>query len=152
MNERHGCSVTGLKDSLLKRLLEYEWPGNVRELRNTIERAVILAGSGQLGVEHLPPHFGEPGFAPRRPAGLRRRGWREGLTASSDKVQRDLDEPNTVRVEVGTTVDEAERQLILKTLDSTHNNKTKAAEILGISTKTLQNKLKEYQNAAAATE
>jgi DNA-binding NtrC family response regulator len=51
-------------------------------------------------------------------------------------------------VQVGTTVDEAEKQLILRTLLSTHNNKTKAAEILGISSKTLQNKLKEY-NAAA---
>jgi DNA-binding NtrC family response regulator len=59
-----------------------------------------------------------------------------------------LDESNSVRVEVGTTVDEAERQLILKTLVATHNNKTKAAEILGISSKTLQNKLKEYSNAA----
>ncbi len=64
MNERHNCTVTGMKDSLLKRLEEYSWPGNVRELRNTIERATILAGSGLLGVEHLPPHFGEPGFAP----------------------------------------------------------------------------------------
>jgi DNA-binding NtrC family response regulator len=63
-----------------------------------------------------------------------------------------MDEPNTVRVQVGTTVDEAERQLILKTLTATHNNKTKAAEILGISSKTLQNKLKEYSNAAAVTE
>jgi DNA-binding NtrC family response regulator len=62
--------------------------------------------------------------------------------------QRRLDESNSVRVEVGTTVDEAERQLILKTLVATHNNKTKAAEILGISSKTLQNKLKEYSNAA----
>ena len=68
----------------------------------------------------------------------------------SSEVQRYLDEANSVRVEVGTTVDEAERQLILKTLKSTHNNKTKAAEILGISSKTLQNKLKEYANAAAA--
>ena len=50
---------------------------------------------------------------------------------------------------MGTTVDEAERQLILKTLQSTHNNKTRAAEILGITTKTLQNKLKEYSNAGS---
>jgi DNA-binding NtrC family response regulator len=70
----------------------------------------------------------------------------------SSEVQRYLDESNSVRVEVGTTVDEAERQLILKTLHSTHNNKTKAAEILGISSKTLQNKLKEYSTTAAATE
>jgi DNA-binding NtrC family response regulator len=58
----------------------------------------------------------------------------------------------TVSVEVGTTVDEVERQLILKTLQSTQNNKTKAAEILGISSKTLQNKLKEYLSAATPVE
>jgi DNA-binding NtrC family response regulator len=55
-----------------------------------------------------------------------------------------------VQVEVGTTVDEAERRLIMKTLESTNNNKTKAAEILGISLKTLHNKLKEYGSASAA--
>src|SRR5580700_10449030 len=57
MNERHHCTVAGLKDSLMTRMESYKWPGNVRELRNTIERAVILAGSGMLGEEHLPPHF-----------------------------------------------------------------------------------------------
>jgi DNA-binding NtrC family response regulator len=51
---------------------------------------------------------------------------------------------------VGTTVDEAERRLIMKTLESTNNNKTKAAEILGISLKTLHNKLKEYGSASSA--
>jgi DNA-binding NtrC family response regulator len=149
MNDRHHCTVAGLKDSLLRRMEEYKWPGNVRELRNTIERAVILAGSGMLGEEHLPPHFGEPGFAPPPSRGG---GVPESASAHSGEVQRYLDESNTVRVEVGTTVDEAERQLILKTLVATHNNKTKAAEILGISSKTLQNKLKEYSNAAAVTE
>jgi len=153
MNGRHHCTVAGLKDSLMRRLEEYKWPGNVRELRNTIERAVILAGTGMLGEEHLPPHFGEPGFAPPPNRSADGSGARmaaqPGLEADG---QRHLDESNSVRVEVGTTVDEAERQLILKTLVSTHNNKTKAAEILGISSKTLQNKLKEYSNTAAATE
>ncbi|MBB5344200.1 sigma-54-dependent transcriptional regulator [Tunturibacter empetritectus] len=149
MNERHHCTVAGLKDSLMTRLESYKWPGNVRELRNTIERAVILAGSGMLGIEHLPPHFGEPGFAPPP----NRVGGVESVVAAAHAAQfedgqRRLDESNSVRVEVGTTVDEAERQLILKTLVATHNNKTKAAEILGISSKTLQNKLKEYSNAA----
>ena len=51
---------------------------------------------------------------------------------------------NSVHLGVGTTVDEAERLLIIKTLEATHNNKTRAAEILGISLKTLHNKLKEY--------
>jgi transcriptional regulator with PAS, ATPase and Fis domain len=149
MNERHHCTVAGLKDSLMTRMEEYKWPGNVRELRNTIERAVILAGSGMLGVEHLPPHFGEPGFAP--PPTRVSRAVGEGFSdagGASNEVQRYLEDRNSVRVEVGTTVDEAERQLILKTLLSTHNNKTKAAEILGISSKTLQNKLKEYQSAS----
>ena len=148
MNERHHCTVSGIKDNLLKRLELYDWPGNVRELRNTIERATILAGTGMLGLEHLPAHFGESGFAPsqRRSSGNR--------PVASDAViaeaQRMLDARKTVQVEVGTTVDEAERQLILKTLESTHNNKTKAAEILGISAKTLQNKLKEYSSTDAA--
>jgi DNA-binding NtrC family response regulator len=157
MNERHHCTVAGIKDALLTRLEEYKWPGNVRELRNTIERAVILAGSGMLGVEHLPPHFAEPGFAPppTRPGGM---AMDSGARATAQPAShgegmlRHLDESNSVRVEVGTTVDEAERQLILKTLVATHNNKTKAAEILGISSKTLQNKLKEYSNASAVTE
>jgi transcriptional regulator with PAS, ATPase and Fis domain len=151
MNERHHCTVAGLKDSLMTRMENYKWPGNVRELRNTIERAVILAGSGMLGEEHLPPHFGEPGFAPP-PTRIVHTDGLGARTVQSSEVQRYLDESNSVRVEVGTTVDEAERQLILKTLVSTHNNKTKAAEILGISSKTLQNKLKEYSNTAAATE
>ncbi len=140
MNERHHCTVTGMTDALLGRLKAYHWPGNVRELRNTIERATILAGSGMIGVEHLPPHFGESGFAPPpRPA---------RFTEAPLRMPEDFG--NSVRVEVGTTVDEAEKQLILKTLTSTHNNKTRAAEILGISSKTLQNKLKEYSAAAAA--
>ena len=120
MNEKHGCEVTGVSAELLGRLTSYKWPGNVRELRNTIERAVVLAGRGKLGVEHLSSGFGE------MPARTR---------TESDTA---------VHVEVGTTVDEAEKQLILKTLDSTHGNKTRAADILGISTKTLQNKMKEY--------
>ena len=120
MNEKHSCEVTGVGTELLSRLTVYKWPGNVRELRNTVERAVVLAGKGPLGVEHLPAGFGQ------MPVRVR---------PESDTA---------VHVEVGTTVDEAERQLILKTLNSTHGNKTRAAEILGISTKTLQNKMKEY--------
>jgi DNA-binding NtrC family response regulator len=155
MNERHSCSVTGIKENLLKRLEEYIWPGNVRELRNTIERATILAGTGMLGVEHLPPHFAEPGFAPVVTKSGRY-AIPDGLTDSGSirlsEIDRYLEDRNSVRVEVGTTVDEAERQLILKTLMSTHNNKTKAAEILGISSKTLQNKLKEYSSNSALVE
>ena len=123
MNEKHGCKVTGISEGLAVRLESYKWPGNARELRNTIERAVVLAREGVLGTEHLPPGFGETVV--------------ETLPAARTS-------DTAVHVEVGTTVDQAERQLILKTLSSTLNNKTRAAEILGISTKTIHNKLKEY--------
>lgn len=135
MNTRHGCTVTGLAPDLLSTLTHYSWPGNARELRNTIERAVILAKTGILTSQHLPPHFGEPGFAPPP---------HNAHLSGSHATATQVTENNVVRVEVGTTVDEAEKQLILRTLSSTHNNKTRAAEILGISSKTLQNKLKEY--------
>jgi DNA-binding NtrC family response regulator len=59
------------------------------------------------------------------------------------------DDSNAVRLGVGTTVEEAEKLLILKTLEATSNNKTRAAEILGISLKTLHNKLKEYGSSTA---
>jgi DNA-binding NtrC family response regulator len=145
MNQRHGCSISGLAPDLLDKLLAYEWPGNARELRNTIERATILAGTGVIKVEHLPPHFGESGYATRfAPAA-------DTSTGAAHAPAAAMDDSRVVHVEVGTTVDEAERQLILKTLLSTHNNKTRAAEILGITTKTLQNKLKEYSSAASAT-
>jgi DNA-binding NtrC family response regulator len=145
MNQRHGCSITGIAPDLLDRLMKYEWPGNARELRNTIERATILTHTGQLRTEYLPPHFGEPGYATRvvqMVGGV-------VVPESAGAARASRDDDRTVHVEVGTTVDEAERQLILKTLQSTHNNKTRAAEILGITTKTLQNKLKEYSNAGS---
>ena len=154
MNARHGCTVTGIDAALMERLMSYKWPGNVRELRNTIERATILAGTGRLRVEHLPANFGEPGFSPPPASQRGPRGYALASVPMPDpaiEVERWRREENSVRVEVGTTVDEAERQLILKTLNSTNNNKTKAAEILGISSKTLQNKLKEYAAAADAT-
>ena len=61
-----------------------------------------------------------------------------------------MDDADSIRVGVGTTVGEAERLLIIKTLESTNNNKTRAAEILGISLKTLHNKLKEYGSSSSS--
>jgi DNA-binding NtrC family response regulator len=101
--------------------MQYNWPGNVRELRNVIERAVIVAGQGQIERRHLPASV-------------------EGVhTPPPQEGNGDC-----VVFRVGTTVEEAERGLILRTLEHTNNNKTRAAEILGISLKTLHNKLKEY--------
>jgi DNA-binding NtrC family response regulator len=127
MNQKHQRRVTGLDSEMLARLIAHDWPGNVRELRNTIERAVVLCAEGQLQPRHLPPGFGTR--TPRPASEL---------------------PPNAIQLEVGATVDDAERMLIFKTLESTHNNKTRAAEILGISLKTLHNKLREYGTAATA--
>lgn len=123
MNTRHGRSVQGASEELLAIFSAYDWPGNVRELRNTLERAVILCGDGMLQRSHLPPGFGV-----------------QTSGAASTATEQ-------VSVPVGATVEAAERLLILKTLDTTGNNKTRAAEILGISLKTLHNKLKEYGQA-----
>jgi transcriptional regulator with PAS, ATPase and Fis domain len=128
LNRKHGCKVTEATREVLDQLARHNWPGNVRELRNVIERAVIIAGEGAITPSHL-PHF-HPVAGPR-PAS-------------------DFKEPDAVRLPVGTTVAEAEKALIHLTLQHTKNNKTRAAEILGISLKTLFNKLKEYgaQNTA----
>ncbi len=123
MSEKHGRKVGAVSEAVLNQFNNYSWPGNVRELRNTIERAVIVCDGGVIETKHLPPGFGQ---APLR-------------AVASD--------PDAVRLGVGTTVEEAEKMLILKTLEATSNNKTRAAEILGISLKTLHNKLKEYGSA-----
>jgi len=128
MNTKHRRQVSGLSDEVLQMFTAYNWPGNVREMRNTLERAVIVCQGPVVEKKHLPPNFG----------------------TAMPTAAAAADDPGTVRLGVGTTVEEAERQLIMKTLDATHNNKTRAAEILGISLKTLHNKLKEYAGQVAA--
>jgi DNA-binding NtrC family response regulator len=138
MNVRHGTSVPGISRPVMDRFLAYTWPGNARELRNTIERAVILAHSKPVDVSHLPLGFGEVAHTPPS------HGAHLNVSHSPSGAPPTSGSEEMVHLSVGTTVDEAEKQLILKTLQSTRNNKTRAAEILGISSKTLQNKLKEY--------
>jgi len=138
-NAKHGRNVTGVSPAMLDRLVRYDWPGNVRELRNTIERAVILSSGGELGVNLLPPGFGSNG-APEA-------GAQPGHAGHDAATPHEDDRP--VVLPVGTTVEEAERRLILRTLESTGGNKTRAAEVLRISLKTLHNKLKEYSHACA---
>lgn len=122
LNHKNGCRVTGVDPEVLERFRRYHWPGNVRELRNVLERAVVLAGEGVITPKFLPPGFGCSDVA-------------RAITQS---------EPGKLTLPVGIKVEEAERALILSTLEHTNNNKTRAAEILGISLKTLFNKLKEY--------
>jgi DNA-binding NtrC family response regulator len=124
MNSKHGRKVATVSEAVLNAFNNFSWPGNVRELRNTLERAVIVCEGAMIETKHLAPGFGQT-------------------------VRAAVHDPDAVRLGVGTTVGEAERLLILKTLEATSNNKTRAAEILGISLKTLHNKLKEYGSASS---
>ncbi|MGH7320868.1 MAG: sigma-54-dependent transcriptional regulator [Candidatus Rokuibacteriota bacterium] len=116
-NGKYDKRVRSVDEATLQALRQHPWPGNVRELRNALERAVITCDAEVVGLRHLPP-------------GLERKVSEERADA--------------VTVAVGTTVEEVEKRLILKTLGAVHN-KTRAAEMLGISLKTLHNKLRRYQ-------
>src|ERR1700675_3146530 len=120
ISEKHGKKVSGVGADVMDLFKSYPWPGNVRELRNVLERSAIASDRGTVSRQHLASDFG------RTPATTN-----SGLGA--------------IRFPVGTTVDAAERELILQTLNATSQNKTRAAELLGISLKTLHNKLKEYE-------
>src|SRR6202047_2420146 len=126
INAKHGRHVRGVNPEVLDLFASYSWPGNVRELRNVLERAAIVSDRDLIGRAHLPAEFGHA-----------------LATGASDLT--------SLRFPLGTTVEAVERELILQTLAST-NNKTRAAELLGISLKTLHNKLKEYEAAKAPTQ
>ena len=120
-NRENGFGVDCIDEEGMTVLQKHSWPGNVRELENTIERAVVLTKTGTAGKEM---------FNFRRSAG------------GQGKAGNDL--------EAGMTVAEAEKKLIYRTLESCEQNRTKAADLLGISIRTLRNKLNEYENGAPA--
>ena len=117
---RHGRQVSFIDTSVLELFSRHPWPGNVRELRNVIEHAIVVCEGQRIERAHLPPHL--EGGSPIAP-------------------------DETISFPVGIALDQAERELILRTLIKTGNNKTRAAEILQISLKTLHNKLKAYREA-----
>ncbi|MGI9037644.1 MAG: sigma-54-dependent transcriptional regulator [Gemmatimonadota bacterium] len=117
-NEKHGTDVTGVSSEALGLLEEYHWPGNVRELRNVIERATIVAGSDWIEKGHLPLFLRAP---------------------------RDTDDPKMTIDVGGTTAEEAEKELILRTLELVGGNKAEAARRLELDVKTIRNKLKRYE-------
>ncbi len=115
--EQNQREIPKISDAALARLANNTWKGNIRELENTIERAVLISNGPELLPEHL---FLDPD---------------------------DLDRPTQpgISIQAGVTVREMEKQLITKTLQQVDDNRTRAAELLGISIRTLRNKLKEYK-------
>jgi DNA-binding NtrC family response regulator len=124
-NQRNQKNIAGVDHQAMRLLEHYMWPGNVRELRNVIERATILAPGPFIEIKHLPPVLND---------------------------ERPTQHQPQVALAPGTTVEEAERRLILMTLEHTRDNKTRAAEILGISLKTLHNKLNKLRLRPKKTE
>jgi len=120
LSRKHNSKVKRVDDEVLEMFRAYAWPGNVRELRNMLERAVVTNPGEVLGKKDFSPQLSRP-----------------VQTGSAD---------DGLRLRPGLTVSEAEQRLIFETLTATQNNKTRAAEMLGISLKTLHNKLKEYES------
>jgi DNA-binding NtrC family response regulator len=124
LNRKHGTTVNGLSKALVEGLVALNWEGNVRELRNVLERAVIVAGDGTLEPRHAV-------FTLRHAASEPEKGENGGTGG--------------LGIQVGMTIDEAEKILLQATLAQARNNKTRAAAILGISTKTMHLKLRQYR-------
>src|SRR5262245_18531942 len=120
---RNQKSVTGVTDEALAGLMICHWPGNVREMEHAIERAVILSREPLLGTE-LFPQLPRPAAAPKAPAA--------GVMVP------------------GSSMEDIEREAILKTLESVGGSTTRAAAILKISPRTIQYKVKSYRAAAGA--
>jgi DNA-binding NtrC family response regulator len=115
--QKMGIPPKTLSDKTLDYLSSYQWPGNVRELENLLERATVISKNQELKPADLPP-----------------------------EVTSGVPEITKGGFEVGLTIDNAEKMLILKTLKAQSGNKTRTAEILGISTRTLRNKLQVYDH------
>jgi DNA-binding NtrC family response regulator len=114
-NRQDNRQIRGLTPEAEKTLDRYGWPGNVRELRNVIQRAVVLGGSGLIDAQHLP-----------------------------DNVLRSTEPPRPAPSGSIVPIREMERELILRALQETRQDKRRAAALLGISLKTLYNKLAKY--------
>ncbi len=108
--------VVGLDDECLEALRAHPWPGNVRQLRNVIERAVIVCEGSSIRKRDLPEEF--------------------RAASSSDG--------GFVRIRLGSSLEDVEKEMISRTIEFTGGNKTRAADILGVSAKTLYNKLERF--------
>jgi transcriptional regulator with GAF, ATPase, and Fis domain len=114
--KRSNKNITGITKKAMAWLRRYDWPGNVRELENAMERAVIIAQGRMIAIDDLPHAV-------------------KGAEASK-----------TIEVEVGATIDEVEKRVILQTLVYTRGDRSRAAQILGIGRKTLYRKLQQYNH------
>jgi two-component system, NtrC family, response regulator HydG len=119
-NEKNNRSLQGFHPRAMDAMMRYAWPGNIRELENIVERAVILSRDDYVTFSELP-----------------------------EAIRAGIDDPLSKEVRAGLragmTIREMEQELIIKTLEDNDGNRTRSARVLGITRRTLQHKLKEYE-------
>lgn len=135
MAKANGKTYKPLGDDALPAMMNYDWPGNIRELRAAIEHGVVMSNSNKVMLKHLPSYLlnpRNPGIGLRAPSGVKTAA--AGTAPPAEALppgKSDLD------------VHIAEHDLILQALQRSGNNRTVAAELLGMSRRTLQRKLKD---------
>lgn len=115
-NKVYKRNITSIKQECLDAFLKYDWPGNIRELKNVVQRAVLICNSEKIELQHLPARF-------------------QGSST---------DDFPTVSFKIGTSLNEIEREMILRALAVANNNRKRAAELLGISRRAIYNKLQKH--------
>jgi DNA-binding NtrC family response regulator len=114
--EQNHKDVVGVDNDVMEAFRAHPWPGNVRQLRNVIERALIVCEGRMIRKNDLPEDF---------------------RSATSP-------DGGFVKIRLGSSLDEVEKEMISRTLEFTGGNKTRAADVLGVSAKTLYNKLERF--------
>jgi len=132
-NERLKKNVKRLTPEAAAAFKAYQWPGNVREMENVLERLVLFCEGDEIGIDLLPDELKSPAGLPAAAGG-----------AAVARLDRDLTGRVSMKELVRETTAQLEKELIIQALEQTHGNVTRAAQLLMISRKSLQNKMKEF--------